>query len=341
VRLRVIDTGVGMDEATLGRLFRRFERGDDRLSRRFDGAGLGLEISRNLARLMGGDLVASSAMGQGSTFVLSLVLQAGGQEAAQVALPAPAQRPLRVLVADDHPINRRYLTLVLAALGHEAHICCDGQEVLDLLGTRDFDVVLMDLHMPVLDGLEATRRIRVLGGAFACLPILAFTADVMGATREKALAAGVTGFVPKPVQIDQLASALAGAVGADGSTRPSARFQDMARRLPSTQLKELLRMFFDDDAGALAGLRAAIRAGDAAAVAEAAHKVKGSARLIGLSMVADTAQKLEHWAASGGDARQAQALLGELDAGVDASAVSLKAWLAPSGRDSNFAPIAG
>lgn len=339
VRFRVIDTGVGMDEATLGRLFRRFERGDARLSRRFDGAGLGLEISRNLARLMGGDLVAASAPGQGSTFVLSLVLQPGGQQAERPALPAPAQRPLSVLVADDHPINRRYLALVLAALGHEAHICCDGQEVLDLLGTREFDVVLMDLHMPVLDGLEATRRIRVLGGAFERLPILAFTADVMGATREKALSAGVTGFVPKPVQIDQLAAALASAVHTDDFARPSARFQEMARRLPAAQLKELLRMFFDDDAGALAELRAAVGAGDPAAIAEAAHKVKGSARLIGLSMVAEAAQQLEHWVAAGGVAVQARALLAELDAAVDASAVSLKAWLSPSGRDSNFMPL--
>jgi signal transduction histidine kinase/CheY-like chemotaxis protein/HPt (histidine-containing phosphotransfer) domain-containing protein len=344
IRFRVIDTGVGIDPATLGRLFRRFERGDGRLSRRFDGAGLGLEISRNLARLMGGDLVASSAVGQGSTFVLSLVLPPGQERIEPTGLPARSHRPLKVLVADDHPINRRYLALVLAALGHEAHICCDGQEVLDVVGTREFDVVLLDLHMPVLDGLAAAGRIRALGGAFERLPILAFTADVMAATREKALAAGVSGIVPKPVQMDQLASALAASVQAQPPAGEPAwtspRFEEMARKLPAAQLKELLRMFFDDDAGALADLRLAVGGGDAGAIADAAHKVKGSARMLGLSTVAAAAQQIEDWAHADAAAERGPALLAELAAAVDASSVSLRAWLSPSAQGSNAVPLA-
>lgn len=257
----VADTGIGMDDDTQARLFTRFETGDSGLARRYGGAGLGLEISRNLARLMGGELVAQSRLGEGSSFVLTLPLpltQAQGEPAPPVTVPGGEVRRLNVLVADDHPINRRYLALVLQTSGHSVTLCENGEEALKIVQAEAFDVVLMDIHMPVMDGLTATRAIRALGGAHASMPILALTADVMPGTRELALTAGVSAFLAKPVQIEQLGSALLQVSAADGTTGVPATasvnfeavsgvFRELQRSLPEPQVQELVEMFFADD----------------------------------------------------------------------------------------------
>jgi two-component system, sensor histidine kinase len=329
VYFEVVDTGIGMDEATQARLFRRFEPGDSRLSRRFGGTGLGLEISRNLARLMGGELVATSRLGEGSRFLLTLPLP----QASAPALPhKPAavtlQRPLHVLIADDHPINQRYLALVLATLGHRADVCDNGEEAVEIVQTDDFDVVLMDVHMPVMDGLAATRAIRALGGAYAKLPVIALTADVVVGSRERALAAGVTSFLGKPVQMEDLATALAAVVAGTAVSVPvrapasrvaRSRYEELAASLPQAQLRELLRMFFADEAGVLAQLRAAVIQGSPATVCEAAHKYKGAARMIGLDGVAQTAQEIEAWAGRGAPSQDKPGLLQRLDAELAAA----------------------
>ena len=212
----VTDTGIGIDEATLARLFERFTQGDASRSRRHGGAGLGLEISRNLARLMGGDITVRSTPGQGSRFQFDLPLVEAPPPAVAAApaeVPAPA-RSLRVLAAEDHPVNRLYLAALLERLGHDALFVENGVQAVrtarELVerGER-VDLVLMDLHMPELDGVEATRRIRALGGSMAAVPIMALTADVFPETRERCLAAGMTGFLAKPVDPNALSAAMA------------------------------------------------------------------------------------------------------------------------------------
>lgn len=324
--LSVTDTGIGMDQATQERLFRRFEMGDDTLSRRFGGAGLGLEISRTLARMMDGDLTMRSELGKGSRFELTVTLAAceplGEQDATAAAQPAGASRVLNVLVADDHPVNRKYLGLVLENLGHNAVLCENGQEALELVRTAPFDVVLMDLHMPVLDGLAATTAIRALGGRYERLPVLALTADVMGTTRDRAQLAGMSGFLSKPVQIDELsdalynavapAAALAGTGSADAAgsaaagaaaanpefamSRPaelSSRFGELASHLPPGQLPNLLDMFFEDESHTIADLEDAMAGDDADQVARAAHKLIGSARMLGFRQIATVGQEIQ------------------------------------------------
>lgn len=313
LKLSVIDTGIGMDPSTQERLFRRFEMGDDTLSRRFGGAGLGLEISRTLGRMMGGDLTASSELGKGSRFDLVVTLPAC--EPLDQGVPAPAVRPtaavrpLHVLVADDHPVNRKYLGLVLENLGHSAVLCENGRQALDLVRTGPFDVVLMDVHMPVLDGLATTAAIRALGGPYSQLPVLALTADVMGTMRERAEAAGVSGFLSKPVRIDQLADALVNAVAPGARTAPAApaaqegapprpaelssRFGELARQLPPGELPGLVDMFFGDESHAIADLEEALAGNDNARVAEAAHKLIGSAKLLGFRHIAEVGQAIE------------------------------------------------
>ena len=170
---KVTDTGMGMDEATLARLFRRFEMGDETLSRRFGGAGLGLEISRSLARMMGGNLVVQSTLGKGSAFTFTAALarcEAPADMPAASVMAALPEQALDVLVADDHPINRKYLALVLASMGHHCVLCEDGLQAVEHARTGQFDVVLMDIHMPGLDGLQATQAIRALDGPAARLP---------------------------------------------------------------------------------------------------------------------------------------------------------------------------
>jgi two-component system, sensor histidine kinase len=209
--IAVTDSGIGMDAATQSRLFQRFSQGDDSTSRRHGGAGLGLEISRSLARLMGGDIEVQSAPGQGSRFELQLPLRAVPAQALPAGpaelLPAPpsALRKLRLLVAEDNAVNCEVLAAMIAHLGHEAQFAHDGRAAVLATQQGDFDLVLMDLHMPELDGLAATRAIRALPGAKAALPIIALTADAYAETRVRCFDAGMNGFLSKPVTLDALA----------------------------------------------------------------------------------------------------------------------------------------
>lgn len=344
--LCVVDTGIGMDADTQARLFQRFAPGDGSLTRRFGGAGLGLEISRNLARLMGGNLEASSELGKGSRFALTLHLPPATPQEDELLPAAPARaapRCLRVLVVDDHPINRRYMGLVLESLGHHAIFCGNGQEALDAVQGQEHDAILMDIHMPVMDGLEATRAIRALGGRFVTVPILALSADVLAGSRERAFSAGCNAFLSKPIQIESLVSAL-GLVEGDGvgegqaaqalpepaeaSSCLSPRFAEMAARLPKVRLRELLNMFFADESGALAGLREALLQGDGPVVGAAAHKCKGSARLLGLQSVADVAEEAEAWARGDEPAREPGALVDAFDDALAESRRALARWMA-------------
>ena len=352
----VSDTGIGMDEQTFARLFQRFEPGDSTLSRRFAGAGLGLEISRGLARLMGGDLVAQSRPGEGSRFILNIELALSEAPADLLPLPvalAPlAHLPLSVLVADDHPINRRYLELVLQGLGHGVTLCENGEEALEIVQTERFDAILMDVHMPVMDGLAATRAIRALGGRYQALPILALTADVMSGARERAIAAGFSAFLPKPVQIEHLSAALGNPAASRGavvkppdpvsqptSSPLSERFDQLAAALAATELRKLVAMFFCDESKAFAELRDALAQRQRDPVLRAAHKFRGSARVLGFASLAEAAECAETWARSQEPSEQCGPLALRLENAMMATTAALEGWLdhgAADGTDRKF-----
>jgi signal transduction histidine kinase/ActR/RegA family two-component response regulator len=246
----ITDTGIGMDAATLAKLFQRFSQGDDSRSRRFGGTGLGLEISRNLARLMGGDIVVTSRQGEGSTFVFTVPLQvlpalqgvpesgaeplagdvapskpAGAASATEAAATASREdaapeRSLRVLVAEDNEVNRMVMEAILSGLGHAVAFAEDGEQAVSLASGEHWDIVLMDLHMPHMDGLEATRAIRAFPHAQRSqVPIVALTADVFPETRERCEAAGVQDFLTKPVDTAELAACLQRLVPLQGPGR--------------------------------------------------------------------------------------------------------------------------
>lgn len=213
-QIDIADTGVGMSEATQKGLFGRFHWGDASRTRKQSGSGLGLEISRSLARLMGGDLTARSTQGQGSVFTLCLstpldcdpavpVLAATEKNSQAITMAEPADS-LRVLVAEDHPVNRKVVGLLLQSMGHEVSFAEDGQQALVMASGHDFDLVLMDIHMPVMDGLASAREIRALTGTRARVPIVALTADVMNDAVQQTMAAGMNAFLSKPLQKNQL-----------------------------------------------------------------------------------------------------------------------------------------
>jgi two-component system, sensor histidine kinase len=230
--IEVADTGIGMGEHDLRQLFQRFQRSQSNIARQFGGTGLGLEISQSLARLMGGNITVSSRLGAGTTFSLQLqlvVCEAPVHDA--VALPTSpfpvAQQPAapradgqppflanpdgaraRVLLVEDNPINRMVAMMLLQRLGCQVADCENGQLALDKVQQQSFDLVLMDINMPVMDGLTATRAIRALPGAPARLPIVVLTADVMNEAEAQARSAGAQGFLSKPVQFAQLQACL-------------------------------------------------------------------------------------------------------------------------------------
>jgi signal transduction histidine kinase/CheY-like chemotaxis protein len=206
LRCEVEDTGIGVPESAREIMFDRFRQVEGGSARRFGGTGLGLAISQQLARMMGGDLDYTSQEGAGSTFWFELAAPPaqGAERETEAAIDGAPLSGLCVLVVDDNRVNRLVATRTLEALGADAEAVEGGPEAIEAMKTHGFDLVLMDINMPGMDGLEATRRIRALGPSAAATPIVALTADVMRHQHEAYLAAGMNGVVPKPFSPAQL-----------------------------------------------------------------------------------------------------------------------------------------
>lgn len=213
IRLRVIDTGEGIEPELRARLFEPFEQGDNATQGPQRGTGLGLAIARRLADMMGGSLTVTSTPGHGSTFTLTLPLQEAAVDTITTA-ESPASGDdigagLRVLVVEDNEINRRVILGMLEKYhGIHADICHDGREALDRLQRHPYDLVLMDCEMPVMDGYEATQRLRRLPGAVARTPVAALTAHAIPELRDRAFEAGVDFYLTKPLNRDAIAEVI-------------------------------------------------------------------------------------------------------------------------------------
>jgi two-component system, sensor histidine kinase len=217
--IAVSDTGPGIESQDLARLFNRFEQIDASITRAHGGSGLGLAICQSLAQLMGGTVSAESVVGVGSIFRLELTLPVATvpstmttpacDASRDIEADAPSDR-LRILAVDDHPTNRRVLQLILEPLGVDLTLCGDGQQALDALEQADFDLVLMDLQMPVMDGLTATRAIREreVAKQFARMPIIALSANAMTHHKAEALEAGADLHIAKPFTPEVLISGI-------------------------------------------------------------------------------------------------------------------------------------
>ena len=328
----VADTGIGMDTGTVARLFRRFSRAESPGGANRQGTGLGLAISRNLARLMGGEIGVRSTPGAGSVFSFRCPLQSTDAAAVAPAPPdaaSPVGRPLRVLVAEDHPVNRLYMAALLARLGHHAQLVDNGLAAVTALRDQDeaqaaagptanqapFDLVLMDVHMPVMDGVAATEAIRALPGPASQVCVVALTADVFADTRQRCLDAGVSEVITKPLNLGALHQLLARRFGhltgnpsaplpqadtadsgvglLDRSTLYSVRDLMGAAEMPM-----LYGGFFIQAEDAARRMRDAMRDADTEALRRSAHSVKGAALNLGLPALAEAASLLNRDAAT-------------------------------------------
>ena len=215
--LRVEDTGVGFSSDHAARLFDRFSQADSTITRRFGGTGLGLSICRSLVELMGGRISAASTPGVGSRFTVEIPLtraaslsEHDAQRRARAAESDRALAPLHVLLAEDHPVNQRVVQLILAAHAMQVVTVSDGEQALAAFQSETFDLILMDMQMPVLDGLEATRRIRAEEAEQQRprVTIIAMTANAREEDRQVCLAAGMDDFVSKPIRMATLVEKL-------------------------------------------------------------------------------------------------------------------------------------
>ncbi|VXA78880.1 MULTISPECIES: ATP-binding protein [Aeromonas] len=204
VRISIQDTGIGMSKNQLKNLFQRFAQADVSITRQYGGSGLGLEISRNLARLMGGDISVESNEGHGSTFTYIWPTRATTPSIVCLPYKPMDQESYRILLVDDNATNRKVIGAMLDSVGHHVTLAVQGEEALEKLGHTAFDLVLMDVQMPVMDGLVATTRIRTSQMQWAHIPIIALTADAMPESKQYYLSHGMNGYITKPINKETL-----------------------------------------------------------------------------------------------------------------------------------------
>ncbi len=220
VRLRfsVSDTGLGITSSAQGRIFGRFTQVDSSLARQFGGTGLGLAIAKQLCELMGGEIGVESALGEGSTFWFTVVLAISNESSTESASAATnivspgtnegTARGSLILLAEDNPVNQRVAVAILTRAGHRVDAVVNGIEAVNAVNAQPYDVILMDVQMPEMDGIAATKAIRAFGGEKRNIPIIAITANAMAGDREECLEAGMDDYLAKPFKPDDLLTAI-------------------------------------------------------------------------------------------------------------------------------------
>ncbi|MCD4504110.1 ATP-binding protein [Chromobacterium piscinae] len=305
--LVVTDTGIGMDQATQTKLFKRFSQGDGSTARQYGGSGLGLEISQNLARLMGGEISVNSVPAQGSCFQLTLPLRVidapdiPPEASESFSSHDTLSRPLRILVVDDNAVNRKYLQALLERLNQQPTLASDGPEALRLAASQPFDLVLMDLHMPGMDGVKTARGLRERA-LTPRMPIVALTADAFPETRQQMLEQGLDDFLTKPLSRDQLLAVLQKQFPPAPSAAPQPREEpvldartitDFVELLSDQQYRQLVEQYFASHQESVRQLRLNQRQPDRENLFHLAHGMKGGAVTLGFASLAQRCQELE------------------------------------------------
>jgi PAS domain S-box-containing protein len=350
LQFSVRDTGIGIAADRQSEIFEPFAQGDPSTTRRFGGSGLGLAISDRLVELMGGRIWIDSEPGRGTTVYftarLGAVADAPQREAtsagegasgppleaeARQPVPEPASRVLRILLAEDNPVNRQLTVALLARRGHDVAVAENGRQALEALERDSFDLVLMDVQMPEMGGLEAVARIREREtGKDMHLPVIALTAHAMPRDRERCLAAGMDGYLAKPVRPAELYAAIEEALpfGGPGAAAGKAEAGQRLEPLGSAvlnrtvllealdgdegHLRMLAELFLEDAALIRVALKHAVARADTKELARMAHRLKGSAGVFRATDLAVAAAALEVMAGCG-DLDGATRVVGELE----------------------------
>lgn len=327
LRCEVKDTGIGIDADAISNLFSRFTQADNTISRKFGGTGLGLSICKQLAELMGGYIGMESELGRGSTFWVTIPCTEG-----QAPLPSDGTpielddgSKLRILVAEDNVVNQQIAAAFIKKMGHTSEVVVNGLEAVEAVSTGSFDVVLMDIQMPEMDGVEATHAIRQLSGAARNIPIIALTANAMSGNREEYLAAGMNEYVTKPVDPAELQNAIArcckhGALRdadtqsdsavcvelgkanqgevADGTDYQTPvfdldRIASLREAVGDDVFQAMIERIPSESASLLREIQEALAAGDLEIAQRAAHSLKGLASNLGAERLAGVARCVE------------------------------------------------
>ncbi len=311
----VIDTGIGIDRERIEGIFDPFVQADSSITRRFGGTGLGLSISRRLAHLLGGELRVESEVGRGSIFSLSIptgsidgvpLLDVGASDivpnrSTKLGSAAPRLEHRRILVVDDGATNRKLIGLVLERAGAKIRTAENGSIGVELALAEPFDLILMDMQMPVMDGYRATRDLRRHG---CKMPIIALTAHAMADDERKCRDAGCSGYLTKPIEPHRLLTTIAEALdesrqatanNTNGSSQNGAPFVSSVP-LDDPELRAIADEFMSHLEDQLAALQAAWRTNDFSLIAEIAHAIKGSAGTVGFHALTAPAAELERTA---------------------------------------------
>ena len=364
-RFEVADTGIGITGSVRKKLFQKFTQADSSTTRRFGGTGLGLAICKQLVELMQGEIGVDSRPGVGSTFWFELPLERSAGHICDIGpqmRPTPAvvenksarglrrsrpvaQRPLRILLAEDNRINQQFATLLLNQAGHAVEIASNGRCAVDAVRKSEFDIVLMDIQMPELDGVEATRQIRALPKPGCDIPIIAMTARAMAGDREEYLAAGMDGYISKPVRPGRLLATVerfAAKRGIDSSCDLNNEMEPTGNVeahpvLDIQKLKELEAVLRIENVDALITLyltalrvhmeriREAGERDDLATMAGEAHAIVSNSGNMGAMQTSSVARRLEE-ACRLDDLSRVRDLVSELDTVCTSSSHALMEW---------------
>jgi len=330
----IADTGIGIAREMHRVIFEPFTQADGSTTRRYGGTGLGLSISAGIVELMDGKIWVDSDPGKGSTFYFTITFELPTEHQARDQQRTAPKRNMRILVAEDNSVNQRLAARLLEREGHSVTIAGSGQEAVDLFEQRPFDLILMDVQMPGLDGLQATARIREKerssGGH---IPIAAMTAQAAESDRLRCFESGMDAYVTKPVHVPALLKIIE-SVGAGGNSMNTelagepAPVEVQLRQLDESLalsrvggdvelLKEVIELFLDDYPGTFEKIRNAVAASDVSALEHHAHSLKGSVSTFGANRAFEAAFALEKQGRSG-DLRGAQEGLFQLEQALEA-----------------------
>ncbi len=333
----VEDTGIGISSEDLDRIFHPFTQADSSTSRLFGGTGLGLAICATLVRLMGGRIWVESEPGRGSTFYFTVRLPVARELPQEMAVSetlASLSTPLRVLLVEDNPANQKLAAFILNDRGHTVDVAANGHEGIRYVEENKYDAILMDLQMPGVDGLAATKAIRAMEGDGAHVPIIAMTAHAMKGDRERCLAAGMDGYLSKPIDSDEMIVLVEGlATGAVTSastqlgTRPGsirvAMVFDYALALKRCfknpdMLRDMIQYFFHEVDSVFPEMRAALASSELIEVGKLGHRLKGTLVYLGAEVAKEAAVRVEQFQAHGGDLAEAESAVQSLERACEA-----------------------